>query len=137
IQTLNLHLPLLDPLHYISPLAALLEFGNEAHQVAMDAWSVAETVRVLRFADSRLERCLKQSGKIPNGALYLADLRTVWLEEDFDSPVYTEGKERKENERFNGAAPFTHHSTSFYRPLDLALHEHKLFSLSFPDQGEH
>ncbi|CDO70998.1 hypothetical protein BN946_scf184844.g2 [Trametes cinnabarina] len=37
VQTLNLRLPLVDPSHYISRFAALLEFGDETHQVAMDA----------------------------------------------------------------------------------------------------
>ncbi|KZT05708.1 BRF1-domain-containing protein [Laetiporus sulphureus 93-53] len=37
VQTLNLRLPLVDPSHYISRFAALLEFGEETHQVAMDA----------------------------------------------------------------------------------------------------
>lgn len=34
---MNLRLPLVDPSHYISRFAALLEFGEETHQVAMDA----------------------------------------------------------------------------------------------------
>ncbi|KZT25749.1 cyclin-like protein [Neolentinus lepideus HHB14362 ss-1] len=37
VQTLNLRLPLVDPSHYISRFAALLEFGEETHKVAMDA----------------------------------------------------------------------------------------------------
>ncbi len=37
VQTLNLRLPLVDPSHYISRFAALLELGDETHQVAMDA----------------------------------------------------------------------------------------------------
>lgn len=37
LQTLNLRLPLVDPSHYISRFAALLEFGEETHRVATDA----------------------------------------------------------------------------------------------------
>ena len=37
MQTLNLRLPLVDPSHYISRFAALLEFGDETHKVATDA----------------------------------------------------------------------------------------------------
>ncbi|KIM67015.1 hypothetical protein SCLCIDRAFT_108576, partial [Scleroderma citrinum Foug A] len=37
VQTLNLKLPLVDPSHYISRFAALLEFGDETHKVATDA----------------------------------------------------------------------------------------------------
>lgn len=37
MQTLNLKLPLVDPSHYISRFAALLEFGEETHRVATDA----------------------------------------------------------------------------------------------------
>ncbi|TFK35861.1 hypothetical protein BDQ12DRAFT_725646 [Crucibulum laeve] len=37
VQTFNLRLPLVDPLHYISRFAALLEFGDETHKVATDA----------------------------------------------------------------------------------------------------
>lgn len=37
VQTLNLRLPLDDPSHYIPRFAALLELGDETHQVAMDA----------------------------------------------------------------------------------------------------
>lgn len=37
MQTLNLRLPLVDPSHYISRFAALLEFGEETHRVATDA----------------------------------------------------------------------------------------------------
>lgn len=37
MQTLNLKLPLVDPSHYISRFAALLEFGEETHKVATDA----------------------------------------------------------------------------------------------------
>jgi transcription factor IIIB subunit 2 len=37
VQTLNLRLPLVDPSHYISRFAALLEFGDETHKVATDA----------------------------------------------------------------------------------------------------
>ncbi|KAG1826262.1 cyclin-like protein [Suillus subaureus] len=37
VQILNLKLPLVDPSHYISRFAALLEFGEETHKVATDA----------------------------------------------------------------------------------------------------
>jgi len=37
VQTLNLRLPLVDPSHYISRFATLLEFGDETHRVATDA----------------------------------------------------------------------------------------------------
>ena len=37
MQTLNLRLPLVDPSHYISRFATLLEFGDETHRVATDA----------------------------------------------------------------------------------------------------
>lgn len=37
VQTLNLKLPLVDPSHYVSRFAALLEFGDETHKVATDA----------------------------------------------------------------------------------------------------
>ena len=37
VQTLNLRLPLVDPSHYISRFAALIEFGDETHKVATDA----------------------------------------------------------------------------------------------------
>ena len=37
VQTLNLRLPLVDPSHYISRFATLLEFGDETHKVATDA----------------------------------------------------------------------------------------------------
>ncbi|KAF9229608.1 BRF1-domain-containing protein [Gyrodon lividus] len=37
VQTLNLKLPLVDPSHYVSRFAALLEFGEETHKVATDA----------------------------------------------------------------------------------------------------
>ncbi|KAN0100867.1 Cyclin-like protein [Tylopilus felleus] len=37
VQTLNIRLPLVDPSHYISRFAALLEFGEETHKVATDA----------------------------------------------------------------------------------------------------
>ncbi|KZP04456.1 cyclin-like protein, partial [Athelia psychrophila] len=37
VQTLNLRLPLVDPSHYISRFAALLEFGEETQKVSTDA----------------------------------------------------------------------------------------------------
>ena len=37
VQVLNLRLPLVDPSHYISRFAALLEFGDETAKVASDA----------------------------------------------------------------------------------------------------
>ncbi|KLO10354.1 hypothetical protein SCHPADRAFT_916374 [Schizopora paradoxa] len=37
VQTLNLHMPLVDPSHYISRFASLLEFGDATSKVAADA----------------------------------------------------------------------------------------------------
>jgi len=37
VQTLNLRLPLVDPSHYISRFATVLEFGDETHKVVTDA----------------------------------------------------------------------------------------------------
>ncbi|RPD56613.1 BRF1-domain-containing protein [Lentinus tigrinus ALCF2SS1-7] len=57
VQTLNLRLPLVDPSHYISRFAALLEFGEETHQVAMDA------VRLVQ----RFDRDWMTKGRRPAG----------------------------------------------------------------------
>ncbi len=57
MQTLNLRLPLVDPSHYISRFAALLEFGDETHQVAMDA------VRLVQ----RFDRDWMTKGRRPAG----------------------------------------------------------------------
>ncbi|KAI0825355.1 hypothetical protein BC628DRAFT_1374738 [Trametes gibbosa] len=57
VQTLNLRLPLVDPSHYISRFAALLEFGDETHQVAMDA------VRLVQ----RFDRDWMTKGRRPAG----------------------------------------------------------------------
>ncbi|OCH87175.1 BRF1-domain-containing protein [Obba rivulosa] len=57
VQTLNLRLPLVDPSHYISRFAALLEFGEETHQVALDA-----TRLVARFDRDWLARGRRPAG---------------------------------------------------------------------------
>jgi hypothetical protein len=41
VQTLNLRIPLVDPSHYISRFASLLEFGDEAHKVATSTMPLA------------------------------------------------------------------------------------------------
>ncbi|KAL4068304.1 hypothetical protein V8B97DRAFT_888451 [Scleroderma yunnanense] len=119
VQTLNLKLPLVDPSHYISRFAALLEFGDETHKVATDA------VRLVQ----RFDRDWVTKGRRPAGicgaALLLAarmnnfrrsieeivqvvkiadttlkkHFRTVWLDEEMDPPAFTKGKEREERER--------------------------------------
>ena len=66
LQALNLRLPLVDPSHYISRFAALLEFGEETHAVAHDA------VRLVQ----RFDRDWMTKGRRPAGicgaALFLA-----------------------------------------------------------------
>jgi len=57
VQTLNLRLPLVDPSHYISRFAALLEFGDEIHKVATDA------VRLVQ----RFDRDWMTKGRRPAG----------------------------------------------------------------------
>lgn len=57
VQTLNLRLPLVDPSHYISRFAALLEFGDETHKVATDA------VRLIQ----RFDRDWMTKGRRPAG----------------------------------------------------------------------
>ncbi|KAJ3566555.1 hypothetical protein NP233_g6925 [Leucocoprinus birnbaumii] len=57
VQTLNLRLPLVDPSHYISRFAALLEFGDETHKVATDA------VRLVQ----RFDRDWMTKGRRPAG----------------------------------------------------------------------
>ncbi len=57
VQTLNLRLPLVDPSHYISRFAALLEFGEETNRVATDA------VRLV----SRFDRDWMSRGRRPAG----------------------------------------------------------------------
>lgn len=57
VQTLNLRLPLVDPSHYISRFAALLEFGEETSKVATDA------VRVVQ----RFDRDWMTKGRRPAG----------------------------------------------------------------------
>ncbi|CAL1702951.1 unnamed protein product [Somion occarium] len=66
VQTLNLRLPLVDPSHYISRFAALLEFGEETPQVALDA-----TRLVQRFDRDWMTRGRRPSG-ICGAALLLA-----------------------------------------------------------------
>jgi transcription factor IIIB 90 kDa subunit len=66
VQTLNLRLPLVDPSHYISRFAALLEFGDETHKVSTDA------IRLVQ----RFDRDWMTKGRRPSGicgaALFLA-----------------------------------------------------------------
>lgn len=57
VQTLNLRLPLVDPSHYISRFAALLEFGDEINKVATDA------VRLVQ----RFDRDWMTKGRRPAG----------------------------------------------------------------------
>ncbi|TFY61814.1 hypothetical protein EVG20_g6911 [Dentipellis fragilis] len=57
VQTLNLRLPLVDPSHYISRFAALLEFGAETARVATDA------VRLVQ----RFDRDWMTKGRRPAG----------------------------------------------------------------------
>ena len=57
MQTLNLRLPLVDPSHYISRFAALLEFGDETSKVAADA------VRLV----ARMDRDWMARGRRPAG----------------------------------------------------------------------
>ncbi|XP_006456426.1 hypothetical protein AGABI2DRAFT_78178, partial [Agaricus bisporus var. bisporus H97] len=57
VQILNLRLPLVDPSHYISRFAALLEFGDETHKVATDA------VRLVQ----RFDRDWMTKGRRPAG----------------------------------------------------------------------
>ncbi|ETW75401.1 hypothetical protein HETIRDRAFT_330876, partial [Heterobasidion irregulare TC 32-1] len=66
VQALELRIPLVDPSHYISRFAALLEFGDETHKVATDA------VRLVQ----RFDRDWMTKGRRPAGicgaALFLA-----------------------------------------------------------------
>ncbi len=57
VQTLNMRLPLVDPSHYISRFAALLEFGDETPKVATDA------VRLVQ----RFDRDWMTKGRRPAG----------------------------------------------------------------------
>ncbi|OCB90256.1 hypothetical protein A7U60_g2546 [Sanghuangporus baumii] len=57
VQTLNLRLPLVDPSHYISRFAALLEFGDETPKVAADAVRL-----VARFDRDWLSRGRRPAG---------------------------------------------------------------------------
>ncbi|EIN10033.1 cyclin-like protein [Punctularia strigosozonata HHB-11173 SS5] len=66
VQTLNLRLPLVDPSHYISRFAALLEFGEETHQVATDAVRLVQ-----RFDRDWMTRGRRPAG-ICGAALLLA-----------------------------------------------------------------
>jgi transcription factor IIIB subunit 2 len=66
IQTLNLRLPLVDPSHYISRFAALLEFGDETHKVATDAVRLVQ-----RFDRDWMTRGRRPAG-ICGAALLLA-----------------------------------------------------------------
>ncbi|KII94747.1 hypothetical protein PLICRDRAFT_97432, partial [Plicaturopsis crispa FD-325 SS-3] len=66
VQTLNLRLPLIDPAHYISRFAALLEFGDATHQVAADAVRLVQ-----RFDRDWMTRGRRPAG-ICGAALLLA-----------------------------------------------------------------
>ncbi|EGO23148.1 hypothetical protein SERLADRAFT_371381 [Serpula lacrymans var. lacrymans S7.9] len=66
VQTLNLKLPLVDPSHYISRFAALLEFGEETHKVATDAVRLVQ-----RFDRDWMTRGRRPAG-ICGAALLLA-----------------------------------------------------------------
>ena len=66
VQTLNLRLPLVDPSHYISRFAALLEFGDETHRVAVDAIRIVQ-----RFDRDWMTRGRRPAG-ICGAALLLA-----------------------------------------------------------------
>ncbi|KAH6897682.1 cyclin-like protein, partial [Coprinopsis sp. MPI-PUGE-AT-0042] len=66
VQTLNLRLPLVDPSHYISRFAALLEFGDETAKVATDAVRLVQ-----RFDRDWMTRGRRPAG-ICGAALLLA-----------------------------------------------------------------
>ncbi|TFK35672.1 cyclin-like protein [Crucibulum laeve] len=66
VQTLNLRLPLVDPSHYISRFAALLEFGDDTHKVATDAVRLVQ-----RFDRDWMTRGRRPAG-ICGAALLLA-----------------------------------------------------------------
>ncbi|KAL0573330.1 transcription factor TFIIIB subunit brf1 [Marasmius crinis-equi] len=66
VQTLNLRLPLVDPSHYISRFAALLEFGDETQRVATDAVRLVQ-----RFDRDWMTRGRRPAG-ICGAALLLA-----------------------------------------------------------------
>ncbi|KAJ7594903.1 BRF1-domain-containing protein [Mycena floridula] len=66
VQVLNLRLPLVDPSHYISRFAALLEFGDETHKVATDAVRLVQ-----RFDRDWMTRGRRPAG-ICGAALLLA-----------------------------------------------------------------
>ncbi|KAH8108962.1 hypothetical protein DFH11DRAFT_1818385 [Phellopilus nigrolimitatus] len=125
VQTLNLRLPLIDPSHYISPFAALLEFGDKMPKVAADAVHIVMSPpprrHLQRLSPLRPHEQLpplpagdrpgRQDQRIdaqevpgraqedPSGALTLADLCTVRLEDEMDPPVFTKGKEHGMKER--------------------------------------
>ncbi|KIY49808.1 cyclin-like protein [Fistulina hepatica ATCC 64428] len=66
VQTLELRLPLVDPSHYISRFAALLEFGDDTHRVANDAVRLVQ-----RFDRDWMTRGRRPAG-ICGAALLLA-----------------------------------------------------------------
>ncbi|KAJ7208057.1 BRF1-domain-containing protein [Mycena pura] len=66
VQTLNLKLPLVDPSHFISRFAALLEFGDETPKVSMDAVRLVQ-----RFDRDWMARGRRPAG-ICGAALLLA-----------------------------------------------------------------
>ncbi|KAJ3841134.1 hypothetical protein F5878DRAFT_639818 [Lentinula raphanica] len=112
IQTLNLNLrlPLVDPSHYPSCFAALLEFGEEIHRVAPDAVRLVERFsrstssmfmwrRPLpcRAYEQRLTIRGGDHSEYPSCALTLADFRTS-LEEEMATPAYTKAKAKEDPE---------------------------------------
>ncbi|KAJ7334697.1 BRF1-domain-containing protein [Mycena albidolilacea] len=66
VQTLHIRLPLVDPSHYISRFAALLEFGDETPKVSMDAVRLVQ-----RFDRDWMTRGRRPAG-ICGAALLLA-----------------------------------------------------------------
>ncbi|KAF7291101.1 BRF1-domain-containing protein [Mycena indigotica] len=66
VQTLNLKLPLVDPSHFISRFAALLEFGDETPKVSLDAVRLVQ-----RFDRDWMTRGRRPAG-ICGAALLLA-----------------------------------------------------------------
>ncbi|KAJ7916525.1 BRF1-domain-containing protein [Mycena leptocephala] len=119
VQTLNLKLPLVDPSHYISRFAALLEFGDETPKVSMDAVRLVQ-----RFDRDWMTRGRRPAG-ICGAALLLAarmnnfrrsveeivqvvkiaDTTLKKRLDEFkntpvvDPPAYTRNKEKEEAER--------------------------------------
>ncbi|KAF7361246.1 BRF1-domain-containing protein [Mycena sanguinolenta] len=121
VRTLNLKLPLVDPSHYISRFAALLEFGDETPKVSMDAVRLVQ-----RFDRDWMTRGRRPAG-ICGAALLLAArmnnfrrsveeiVQVVKIadttlkkrldefkntpNEEVDPPAYTRNKMKEEEER--------------------------------------